>query len=99
MALVPQVYFPDMGGHALVRRVSRGPQVCVQAQRVPVGLRPMPEDGLPIIGFPNKSTRIYVTLMHSGVTLAPIVGALGALEIATESSVNSLKPYRPTRFN
>ena len=71
----------------------------VQAERVPVGLRPMPEDGLPVLGFPNKSTRIYITLMHSGVTLAPIVGALGALEIATESSVDSLQPYRPTRFN
>ena len=71
----------------------------VQAQRVPVGLRPMPEDGLPVIGFANKSTRVYITLMHSGVTLAPIVGALGALEIATESSIDSLQSYRPTRFS
>ena len=77
-------YFPSLDG--------------VKAQQVPVGLRPMPEDGLPVIGFSNNSNRIYITLMHSGVTLAPIVGSLGALEIATESSVDSLKPYRPTRF-
>ena len=77
-------YFPSLDG--------------VKAQQVPVGLRPMPEDGLPVIGFSNNSNRIYITLMHSGVTLAPIVGSLGDLEIATESSVDSLKPYRPTRF-
>ena len=70
----------------------------VPAVRVPVGFRPMPRDGLPIIGFSSEARNIYVTLMHSGATLAPIAGSLAALEIITESKIDYLKPYRPSRF-
>ncbi|MDE0745912.1 MAG: FAD-dependent oxidoreductase, partial [SAR202 cluster bacterium] len=70
----------------------------VEAIRVPVGFRPMPEDGLPVIGFSPRHTNIYLTLTHSGVTLAPLVGALAALEMVTEIPNNDLDPYRPARF-
>ena len=36
--------------------------------------------------------------MHSGVTLAPLVGALAALEIVTGIPNGDLDPYRPDRF-
>ena len=59
----------------------------------------MPEDGLPVIGSSPPNNNIYLTLMHSGVTLAPLVGALAALEITTGISNADLNPYRPSRFS
>ena len=69
------------------------------ALRVPVGYRPMPIDGLPVLGFSKKANNVYITLMHSGATLAPIVGSLAALEIMTGTEADRLKPYRPSRFD
>ena len=70
----------------------------VEAITVPVGFRPMPKDGLPVIGFSPRHKNIYLTLMHSGVTLAPLVGALAALEMVTGIPNGDLDPYRPDRF-
>jgi glycine/D-amino acid oxidase-like deaminating enzyme len=64
----------------------------------PVGYRPMPADGLPVIGFAASAPKVYVAMMHSGVTLAPLVGELAALEIAEGVTVDWLAPYRPERF-
>src|SRR5690606_18438725 len=64
----------------------------------PVGYRPMPADGLPVIGAPRAAPGLYAAMMHSGVTLAPLVGELVALEIAEGASVDWLAPYRPERF-
>ena len=35
---------------------------------------------------------------HSGVTLAPLIGELAAIEIVDDVRVESLSPYRPERF-
>src|SRR5437773_2611498 len=37
-------------------------------EKVTLGLRPMPADGHPVIGFPAGRRDIYITVMHSGVT-------------------------------
>ena len=66
--------------------------------RVPVGYRPMPIDELPVIGFTPKTPNIYVLLMHSGVTLAPIVGELASIEITEGLKLGRLSNYRPSRF-
>jgi|TARA_B100001750_G_scaffold248561_1_gene281157 glycine/D-amino acid oxidase-like deaminating enzyme len=68
------------------------------AIRVPVGFRPMPIDELPVIGFTSETPNIYVLLMHSGVTLAPLVGELASMEIVENIEVECLAKYRPTRF-
>lgn len=65
---------------------------------VPVGYRPMPYDGYPVLGFPEPVPNLYIALMHSGVTLAPLVGELAALEIVDGARVQILNPYRPERF-
>jgi hypothetical protein len=36
--------------------------------------------------------------MHSGVTLAPLVGQLVTMEIVDGACINILKAYRPERF-
>ena len=64
----------------------------------PVGYRPMPIDGLPVLGFCETASNLYVALMHSGVTLAPLVGELTTLEIVDGACVKMLAPYRPERF-
>ena len=64
----------------------------------PVGYRPMPIDELPVIGFCDAAPNLYIALMHSGVTLAPLVGELATLEIVDNARVEMLVPYRPERF-
>ena len=64
----------------------------------PVGYRPMPIDELPVIGFCDAAPNLYIALMHSGVTLAPLMGELAPLEIVDGAHVEMLAPYRPGRF-
>ena len=66
---------------------------------VPVGYRPMPIDGFPVLGFAPSVPNLYIALMHSGVTLAPLVGELATLEIVDGVRVEALNPYRPERFS
>ena len=70
----------------------------VKTQPFPVGFRPMPIDGLPCIGFSKKSPNVYLAVMHSGVSLAPIVSRLASSEIINGISETELKFYRPDRF-
>ena len=65
---------------------------------VPVGYRPMPLDGLPVVGFTQAVPNLYIALMHSGVTLAPLIGELAAIEIVDRVCVDMLHPYRVERF-
>ena len=65
---------------------------------VPVGYRPMPLDELPVIGFTKAVPNLYIAVMHSGVTLAPLVGEWAALEIAEGARIEALEPYRVERF-
>ena len=69
-----------------------------QAIPTPVGYRPMPIDELPVIGFCEAAPNLYIALMHSGVTLAPLVGELTTVEIVDGAHVEMLAPYRPERF-
>lgn len=71
----------------------------VSAIATPVGYRPMPLDGYPIIGFTKSFTNMYVVVMHSGVTLAPLVGEMATLEILDGVQVDWFNPYRLDRFN
>ena len=69
-----------------------------RAMPVPVGYRPMPRDGFPVLGYPEPVPNVYLALMHSGVTLAPLVGELAAMEIVDGARVHILEAYRPERF-
>lgn len=64
----------------------------------PIAYRPLPLDGLPVIGVPAAVPNCYLALMHSGVTLAPLVGAFAAIEIIEGARVNLLAHYRPERL-
>ncbi len=62
-----------------------------------VGYRPTPADGFPAIGRPGGMGGLYAAVLHSGVTLAPIVGELAAREISTGERDPDLAPYDPGR--
>lgn len=67
-------------------------------EKVTLGWRPLPKDEFPIIGFAPGLSDIYITVMHSGVTLSPLVGRLAAVEILDGVSAEVLEPYRLARF-
>lgn len=62
-----------------------------------VGYRPTPKDGFPIIGQ-TACDGLYLAVMHSGITLAPLVGRLAASDILTGETEGQLEPYRLSRF-
>ena len=62
------------------------------------GMRPMPEDGFPVIGFAGAVPNLYMAVMHSGVTLAALTGEFAATEILDAARVDILEPYRLERF-
>lgn len=66
--------------------------------RVTLGWRVLPQDEYPIVGFVERCPNLYIAAMHSGVTLAPIIGQLAAREILDGVQTDLLGPYRLSRF-
>jgi glycine/D-amino acid oxidase-like deaminating enzyme len=87
-------------GERFLKRMSAIlPQLAgAELDKVTLGLRPLPKDGHPIIGFPEGRRDVYLTVMHSGITLGPLVGRLAATEILDRVQVDPLAPYRLERF-
>ena len=63
---------------------------------VSTAVRPMPTDGLPVVGFVEPG--LYAIVTHSGITLGPILASLAAGEITEDIRCDLLAPYRPSRF-
>jgi len=63
-----------------------------------LGYRPMPQDRLPIVGFSPGNADVYIAVMHSGVTLAAIMGPYISHEIMNDDLLDELAPYRPELF-
>ncbi|KAH8682054.1 glycine/D-amino acid oxidase, deaminating [Xylariales sp. PMI_506] len=63
-----------------------------------IGERPTPQDGLPILG-PSGREGLTLAVMHSGVTLAAIVGQLLANEIVHGKKDAALEAFALSRFN
>lgn len=66
--------------------------------RFTVEWRPMPADGMPIVGPLPGTPSVYVAAAHSGITIAPAIGALVASEVVTRAPDPHLDPFRPGRF-
>jgi glycine/D-amino acid oxidase-like deaminating enzyme len=69
----------------------------VNAEEVIIGWRPLPLDGHPVIGPSPADPNAYVAVMHSGVSLAAIVGELVAEEMLTGERAPVLEPFRADR--
>ena len=82
---------------AVVKKRLRGSDEMV-LENVSVGMRSIPTDGLPIVGFSSQVDGLYVAAMCAGVTLAPAVGRLATTEILDGVDVQVLQPCRLERF-
>lgn len=67
-------------------------------ERVTLGYRPLPKDGLPVIGFSRQAPDVYLAVMHSGMTLSQFVARSAAVEILDGVSLDALEPFRYSRF-
>ncbi|MFM9860904.1 FAD-binding oxidoreductase [Pseudoxanthobacter sp. M-2] len=74
------------------------PETPLALEGFTVGRRPTPADGFPAVGGVTDVPGLFVAVMHSGVTLAPAVGAFLAGEILDGTREPLLAPYRPERF-
>lgn len=65
---------------------------------VTLGHRVLPKDSFPIVGHLPGSANAYVAAMHSGMTQAPLIGQLAAIEILGGPKADLLETFRPERF-
>ena len=59
-------------------------------------VRPMPKDGLPVVGFLQQG--LYAVVTHSGITLGPLLSTFASGELDSNVECELLDPYRPCRF-
>lgn len=45
-------------------------------ESIRVGMRPIPEDGYPIVGFHDQIQGLYLAVMHAAIALPPFVSRL-----------------------
>ena len=90
----------DVAADLMDRLRARLPGVKgLELGRITLGERPIPLDGYPAVGWVGDGRSLYVASMHSGVTLAPIVGKIVSEEMLAGTTNDMLALFRPTRFN
>lgn len=95
---------PENQAEAIATRAAKAIQkelhgvTFIEPELACVGLRPMPADGIPIVGPLPNIRGVYVCAMHPGVILAAIVGRLASEEILGDQPVAALSSCRPQRF-
>jgi glycine/D-amino acid oxidase-like deaminating enzyme len=70
----------------------------LKPEGVRVTTRPIPKDGLSVVGPVPGIENYYMIVTHSGVTLAPALGAMAAEEIVDGIVRPELESFRPARF-
>ena len=72
------------------------PNAFIRPDRLLMAERPVPGDGLPVVGavLPGLS----MAVMHSGATLAPLVAELLVQEMGGQGEQALLSDFRPARF-
>jgi glycine/D-amino acid oxidase-like deaminating enzyme len=77
--------------------VLPGAERGVEVESAYTGVRPMPADGMSVLGWVPDVPSLYVVVTHSGLTLAPLLGEIVAQEVRGERSPLA-KAFRPERF-
>lgn len=93
----------DRAGRTVLDRLRAtfGGAEDVRLHSVSLGARPMPADGLPVIGSLASGTGLpgaYVAVMHSAITLAPAAARLVGAEVVDGADAAELAGLRPDRF-
>ena len=87
----------DLAAATLSRLTALLPAQDIALDRIVLAERPVPADGLPVIG-PVGPQGLHLAVMHSAATLGPLAGALLADEVLGAVPSNLLAPYRPARL-
>ncbi|MDG2228739.1 MAG: FAD-binding oxidoreductase [Gammaproteobacteria bacterium] len=70
----------------------------LEIEKTTIGWRPLPKDGKPILGPIKELPGVYLAVMHSGISLAAIIGNLVKEEILEARANRLLEDFRPSRF-
>jgi D-hydroxyproline dehydrogenase subunit beta len=89
--------FPVVVNATLQRLHKLFPGQEIHFARQAMALRPVPQDGLPVVGQ-GPVGGLWVAVMHSGATLAPVVAECLAAEITDGAENPLLSGFRLTRF-
>ena len=73
----------------------QGPPI-LRADHWAAAFRPVPGDGLPALGPVARG--LWLAVLHSGVTLGPLVAETLAAEVLGARASPLLSPFRPARF-
>lgn len=86
-------------GQEMLNRLRRLFDNCefAKIERIAVGQRSRPADGLPGIGYVALHKRTYLMVTHSGMTLRPLLGRLVAHEMLTGQCAELLSEFSPER--
>jgi glycine/D-amino acid oxidase-like deaminating enzyme len=89
--------FPVVVNATLQRLRILFPGQDIHFSRQAMALRPVPGDGLPVVGQ-GPLPGLWIAVMHSGATLAPVVAELLADEMTGSPESPRLADFRPARF-
>lgn len=93
---------PDLLADLALKRLNKlMPDIEIELEEVSLAQRPVPKDGLPVVGGCGP-VGLFTAVMHSGVTLAPVVAEILSQEVVgqTLSSTHAdlISTFRPDRF-
>jgi glycine/D-amino acid oxidase-like deaminating enzyme len=93
---------PDvLADMALKRLIALMPSIDLEWGQVSLAQRPVPQDGMPVVGACGPEG-MFTAVMHSGVTLAPIVAETLAQEVMghplSSQHAELISHYRHDRF-
>jgi glycine/D-amino acid oxidase-like deaminating enzyme len=89
--------FPVVVNATLQRLRTLFPSQDIRFAHQAMAMRPVPGDGLPVVGQ-GPVPGLWLAVMHSGATLAPVVAELLAEEITGGPESLLLSDFRPARF-
>ncbi|MCA3777395.1 MAG: FAD-binding oxidoreductase [Burkholderia sp.] len=90
---------PELGAHLLERVTGVLPETRgIELDTMTLGFRVMPRDEYPIMGRGRQYRNVHVAAMHSGMTSAPAIGQLFAIEVLDGIETAQLQDFRPQRF-
>ncbi len=87
-----------LADQAIRRLRTLFPDADLRWEVVRTGWRPVPADGLPVVGTHAGVDGLTVAVMHSGVTLAAIAGEAVAGSVLAGRSLPLFRPHGPERF-
>ncbi len=88
---------PESGSKELFTRLQSALKTnSLEFSHYTLGIRPTPKDGMPIVGSPKRG--LYITVMHSGATLAAGIAELATAEITAGHRDALLNTFHPDRF-